>query len=835
MVREDGIVKVLDFGLAKLTEKGKTDPEASTLVRTDEGIVMGTAQYMSPEQARGLKVDARTDIWSLGCVLYEMMAGYPPFTGETATDVILSIIEREPAPLVRYSPEVPTELDWIVKKALRKDREERYQTAKELLTDLKSLKQRLEFEAALERSVQPEASGKAAVSGPLAAGTVSHPTPQTERVEAAQPTSSAEYIVTEIKRHKRGAIITLATVALVAVAVFLFYSNRAPALTERDTILLADFVNTTGDAVFDSTLKQALAIQLEQTPFLNIFPEQRVRETLRLMNRSPDERVTREVAREICERQGIKAMLLGSISSLGSHYVITLEAADARTGDTLAREQVEAGSKEQVLRVLGEAATRLRVKLGESLASIQRFDAPLEQATTSSLEALRAYSLGIAQGSRGNFLEAIPFNKRAVELDPNFALAHRFLAVTYSNMGIEPDLARQHMTRAFELRDRVTEREKLLITSTYHMIVTEDFDKRIETLEIFRQTYPRDVPARNLLAFAYILTGEYERAIQEASEGVRINPDVAVLYSNLGWAFRALGRYDEAKAVFEQAHARNLDYFMIHWNLYLIAFAEGDQAAMQRQREWMSGKPLEHLFLSFGHSPTEMFAGRFRQAQEITRRAIQSAQSRNLSEEAAETAALAASWQALAGNCQEAKAETANALALARGGAPPAGAPLALALCGEAARAQSLLDELARRKPTSTEINNIWLPVVRAAIETNRGNPAQAIQFLQVTRRYEMGQIAEFWPIYIRGQAYLRQGSATEAMAEFQRVIDRRSVSPAHILYPLSHLGLARAAALAGETAKARSAYQDFFALWREADPDLPILQQARREYESLG
>ena len=352
-------------------------------------------------------------------------------------------------------------------------------------------------------------------------------------------------------------------------------------------------------------------------------------------------------------------------------------------------------------------------------------------------------------------------------------------------------------------------------------------------MELSRQTYPRNPGTRNNLAFAYLRIGEYEKGIEEASEGLRINPNLAVLYSNLGWAYRALGRYDEAKATFAQAHARSLDYFIIHWNLSLIAFVQGDQAEMQRQLEWARGKPSEPYFLDL-QSATEEFSGRFRQSQETVRLAVASAQSQNLNDEAADITSNSAASNALVGNCQQARTQAANALATTRGGKPPPSAALALALCGEVARAQSLIDDLARRNPTSTDINAIWLPVIRAAIETDRGNQAEAIQLLQKARRYEMGQDAEFWPTYVRGQAYLRQGSATEAMTEFQKIIGRRSVSPAHILYPLAYLGLARAVALQGDNEKARKAYDDFFALWKDADSDLPILIEAKKEYEKL-
>ena len=428
MIRRNGYVKVLDFGLAKLTEtvdRTPLDAEAATrvMVQTDAGVVMGTSHYMSPEQARGKPVDARSDIWSLGVVIYEMVAGRTPFDGETSTDVIVAITQKEPPPLARFAPNVPAELDWIVMKALRKDRDERYQTIKELLTDLRRLKQRLEFEAELERSAAPGSFSGSRISEVAAALT----TPE-RAVPTAEKTishvSSAEYIASGIKRHK----IAIAVVALVLVAAttsaFFFYRRNSKPLTDRDTVLVTDFVNTTGEPVFDGTLKQALAVHLGQTPYLNLFPEDRVRETLRFMGRSPDDRITRDVGREICERQGIKAMLTGTIASLGSHYVITLEAINPRSGEPIAREQIEAESKEKVLSSLGTAVVNLRKRLGESLSSIQKYDVPIEQATTNSLDALKAFAMGNEERAKGRSHESLVLYQRAVELDPNFAMAY---------------------------------------------------------------------------------------------------------------------------------------------------------------------------------------------------------------------------------------------------------------------------------------------------------------------------------------------------------------------------------------------------------------------------
>ena len=820
MLRTDGYVKVLDFGLAKLTEPKAVDTAVATLpkVETEPGLVMGTVSYMSPEQARGLKVDARTDIWSLGVMIYEMAAGRQPFEGETASDVMSLILQKEPLLLAHFSPEVPQELERIVRKALRKDKEERYQTVKDLLIDLRNLRKELELEAEIERSAAPM-NGRATSSGQSAAAT-------------AHYTSSAEYIVEGIKQHKRVAAGALALILTVSAVAAYFYFNRAQALTEKDTILLADIVNTTGDPVFDGTLKQALAVQLGQSPFLNIIPEERVRETLRRMERSPDERVTKEVAREICQREGIKALLTGSIASLGSHYVITLEALNSQTGDALAREQIEAESKEQVISKLGEASTKLREKLGESLASIQKFDTPLAQATTSSLEALKAYTLGRQHGNTGKLSEAITFYKRAVELDPNFAAAYASLAVGHSNIG-EGQLAAGYAERAFKLRERATEREKFFISNIYYTFTTQEIDKNTEVLELWKQTYPRDFTPRNNLSAIYAFMGQWDKTAEEAGEAIRLDPNVATPYYNLAVSFLCLNRFDEARAIFEQAVEKKLDPYYLHSDFYVLAFVQGDEATMQRQVDWAKGKPFEGVFF-YAQAHAAAFSGQRRKSQELFRRSAETNVQHGLKEFAAWGQADYALLNAAFGDCQQTKESAANALNFARSKEALMLNGVALALCGETSRAQSLADELVKRNPKDTFVNATWLPTIQAALEIKRGNTEQAIQLLQVARRFEMGYLVQAKPAYVRGLAYLRAGAGTEAMAEFQKIIDHRGVVAVSALYPLAHLGLARAAALTGDTAKSRKAYEDFFALWKDADPDIPILQQARQEYDKL-
>jgi tetratricopeptide (TPR) repeat protein len=849
MIRRNGHVKVLDFGLAKLTERPSAVEEADTeaitraLVQTDAGVVLGTSQYMSPEQARGKPIDARTDIWSLGVVLYEMAAGRAPFTGETKTDVIVAIARIEPMPLARFAPNVPPEFEWIVMKALRKDVDERYQTVKELESDLKKLKQRVEFQSELERSMASERftgslSAFADTEFPAAAqrlsshASVPGTAKPTETVPSAAQTraSSAEYIVREIKRHKTAAALIALTVVLVAGAIIFFsIRGKRTALTDKDTILLADFVNTTGDSVFDGTLKQALAVHLGQSPFLDIFSEDRVREALRFMERPPEERVTRDVAREICERQGIKAMLLGSISGMGSHYVISLEASNAQTGDIIAREQVEADGKEQILKALGQAASKLREKLGESLSSIQKFDAPIEQVTTSSLEALRQYSLGREKHSDTKYREAIPFYKHAIQLDEHFAIAYARLAACYNSLK-QFELSRAASAKAYEYRDRASEREKLYVSWSYYGAVSGDWEKTDETLQVWKRTYPRDWEPLNLLANRYTLVGPFDRAVQEATEAVRLNPKKAQGYVNLAVAFMGLNRFDEAKIVLKQAQAQKLDATNMHARLYHIAFVQGDAAGMKEQLGWAAVAKADEAQL--WEAQAAEFAGQLTRANQFNDRAIELARQSDSQEIVAQLLLQQAIRDATFGNCAPVPAITKQALALSREQTKLIAAANGLTTCGQAGPAQSLIDELAHQFPEDTLLITISIPVIRAQIELGRGNAAQAAQLLEPARRYDVA--GEFWPQYLRGQAYLKLGKGAQAAAEFQNIIDHRGWYPLSPLYPLAHVGLARAATLNGDAARARKEYQDFFTLWKDADPSIPILVAARQEYDKL-
>jgi len=612
-----------------------------------------------------------------------------------------------------------------------------------------------------------------------------------------------------------------------ALLLYYFYFHRQPVLTDKDTILLADFANTTGDPVFDGTLRQGLAAQLEQSPFLSLFPDTRVGQALRLMGRSPDERLTSETAREICRRQGLKAMVGGAIAPLGSHYVITLEAGD-HNGEVVAREQVEAESKEQVLRALAQAANRLRERLGESLGSIEMFKGEL---TTSSLEALKADTQGRELASRGKWREAIPLYKLATELDPDFAMAYLGLAVSHYNLRQRRPAA-VYMEKAYASRDRVSEWERLRITHHHYRTVTGETDKSIEALNLHKQTYPRDFVPHASLSTAYNRTGQFEKAVAAAREAIRLNPITSSTHANLAVALLRLDRYDEAVEVSKRAlEELKLDNDRLHGVNYHVAFIRGDAATMKRLVNALSGKPNEHAALGW-QSGAAAFAGQWARAREFARRGIDLAARGDANEMAAQYAAQVSLNAALFDQRAQARAAAAQTLALERSQLYIPQAALTLALCGETTEARSLIDEMIKEYPKDSLINSLWLPVIRAATELEGGNAGAAIDLLQLPGHYEAA--AEFWPQYLRGRAYLKLNRAGEAAAEFRKILDHRGQAPLSVLYPLAHLGLARAEALSGDAAKARQSYQDFLALWKDADVDLLALIEAKKEFEKV-
>ena len=628
--------------------------------------------------------------------------------------------------------------------------------------------------------------------------------------------------------------------AVAAVGIWLFSSHRVHALTDKDTIVLADFANSTSDPIFDDTLKQALAVSLGQSPFLNILSEDKVRQTLQQMTRSPSERLTQDLAREVCQRAGSKAYLSGSIAALGTQYVIGLEALNCASGDVLAREQATAASKEQVLPALGQAATKLRNEMGESLSSVQKFDVPLAQATTNSLEALKAHTLSVkAQREKGE-VESIPFIKRAIELDPNFAVAYDNLGLAYYNLN-QPRLAADSLKKAFDLRERVTEREKFNITADYYGLATGELEKANQTYELWIQVYPRDYSAYGNLGSNYAALGQYEKAAIQTREYIRLEPTDVSAYENLGQIYLALNRFDEARAATEKALSRKLDGISLHLNLYALAFFQGNAAAMKQQADWAIGKPGAEDWMLSLESDTEAWSGRLKNARELSRQAVETARRSDEKEPAALWQANVAIREALFGNTSVARQNAAAAVALAPGSRDAeAQAALAYALASDAIHAHSLADDLAKRFPRDTVVQSVWLPTIGAQMETGRKNPARSIEFLRAAAPYELGIISGNAPnsclytVYVRAQTYLSSHQGQFAAAEFQKILDHRGLLWNCATGPLAHLGLARACVMQGDTAKARAAYQDFLTLWKDADADISVFIAAKAEYAKL-
>jgi eukaryotic-like serine/threonine-protein kinase len=805
-VTKRGRAKILDFGLAKLTTVAEgislsAMPTAtSDELLTSPGSTVGTIAYMSPEQARGEELDARTDLFSFGAVLYEMATGRMAFPGNTAAVVHDAILNRAPIPLSVLSPGLPLEFANIVDKALEKDRKLRYQSVAEIRNDLQRLQggssaARLSATTGARAMVRPGQLWKVFLSAALA-------------------------------------------LTVLAAGSYLYF-HRTTKLTGEDMLVLADFANATGDPVFDDTLKQAISVQLAQSPFLNVLSNARTRATLKLMAKAPDSRLAPDVASDLCQRAGGKAYISGSIASLGSQYVIGLQAINCKTGDPLAQEQVTAENKEHILKALDEAATKLREKLGESLSTVEKFDAPLDQATTPSLEALKALSGGVKTLQEKGSAAAIPFFKHAIELDPNFAAAYQALGISYSNLR-EPGLATENLQKAYDLRDKVSEREKFRISSSYYLLVTGELEKAIQTYELWAQTYPRNSEPFGNLGVDYTYLGQYEKGITASLEDLRLNPGSAAAFTNLVGLYPAVNNLDEARAKYEQAVAHKVDNPFLHGNRYGAAFLENDAAEMQRQVDAAMGKPGEDVLLSFA-SDTEAFYGRLGGARRLSQRAIESARGSESKETAAAWRMNAALREAEFDNLARSRQEIAPALAEGPTRDVSVLAALAFSRIGDINSAERMARDLAERFPLNTAINRYWLPAIYASIEIRRDNLAKALEDLRTTSLYELGSpLPQFevggslYPVYIRGQIYLSLHQGKEAAAEFQKFLEHRGVALNSPLGALARLQLGRAYALQDKTVQSRAAYQDFFRLWKDADPDIPILIAAKAEYAKL-
>lgn len=803
-VTQRGTAKLLDFGLAKVeiaeTVARAAGANSSTISTVSDeeltapGAVPGTVGYTSPEQLKGKPLDGRSDLFACGIVLYEMSTGVKPFRGDTTASTCDAVLHKNPVPPLRLNPELPPKLDDIIGKCLEKDRSLRYQHASELATDL----QRLKRETGSSYEVRH---------------------------------------TTEHTRHTRKrTIIALSVFILLALlAVSLWYFRGKSNFHEKDTIVLADFDNRTGESTWDSTLKLVLTNDLETSQYLNVLPDQIVSETLKMMKRPSDQRLTEELARQVCLRNGDKALMTASIAKMGEQYHLALRATNCATGATLASADSDANSKEKVIAALREASNELRQRLGESLASVEKNSSPLPQATSDSLEALQAYGLGLkmkaAQGSEA----AVPLYKRAIELDPEFAEAYAALGAAYNDLG-EDTPWKENSRKAYELRDRVSTRERFHIEGEYYDSVTGEAERANQTYLNWIQVYPDDYRPHQNLAINYCDMGHYDKAVEEENAVLRLQPNVVGAFAGLMGDYLALDQLEKANDVFDQARDRKLDHNFLGLYRYYTAFLAGDNAAMQKQVEWAMGRSGAEDALLSAESDTEAFHGRFDHARSLTKRAAQSAKNADMAETAAVWMANAAMREAEVGNKVQARSIAVEALEMTRGTDVELQSALALARAGQVTQAEEIAAKLDAEYPRGTMVQNYWLPIIRAAIELQSKNANKAIELLEEASPYELGDGLEghMYPIYLRGEAYLMLGRGDQAAGEFQKILDHRGIVLNFVIGSLARLQLARAEAMKGDISFARKNYEGFLSSWKDADPNLPVLKAAQAEYKSL-
>jgi eukaryotic-like serine/threonine-protein kinase len=794
-VTERGDAKILDFGLAKLAPSDgaanlSTTPTLSDMDQlTRLGTPMGTLTYMSPEQVRGEELDARTDLFSFGAVLYEMVTGVQPFRGETPGVIAEAILNRSPVAPTQLNPDLSANLEETINKALEKDHKLRYQNAADIRSDLKQLRQ--ESESAKLRTALK-----------------------------TQPASGNG----RLWRVTVPAVVVACII--VARAGYVLWHPR-PKLTDKDPIVLADFANNTGDAVFDDALKQGLEVQLGQSPFLNFVSEEQIRQTLQMMKQPPDTKLTGDIAREVCQRSNGAAVLQGSIAQIGTRYDLVLKAVSCSTGESLGSAEAQASDKNQVLDAVGRASSQIREKLGESLTTVQRFHTPLAQATTPSLEALKYYSLGLSKFGEGDPSGAIPLFQQAIELDPEFAMAHLNLG---QSLGLlkQNGYGQEEIRKAFALRDRASERERFNLVAVYHQSVSLDLDRTIENSELWEQRYPRDFTPHRILGFEYAVQGKPERSAGEFGKAQELDPRQALPYAGLIANDMGMDRFTEARAVFEEAKSHNVQAGEVERQRYLLAFLEGDNETMEKLIAAMSSEKGYEMRALNEQSRTAAYFGRLKAARELDGQMKERALREKDTATAVTVESDAAFREALFGNAAEARIHVTEAVKL--GGQPPT----ALVLASDAAQAEKMVDTMESQSPPDGYIYKVLVPELRGAIELKRGNPARALELLMPAAIYDAGWFDLYMFAYVRGKAYLLARRGQEAAVEFQKIIEHRGIVLNQPWAAVAHLELGRAYALQGDTVKAKVAYQDFLMLWKDADPDIPILKQAKIEYARL-